>query len=161
MKIESLPQKDISSAFSINIDNLLLWWTWDLGKQNLIVVTLVLTNLNSKEVISSEIATGVRTIQVIQDSVGFNGTSFKFRLNGYDVYMRGGNYIPPEMSLARTTMETYQKVAEDALFAKFNMIRLWGGGQFEKDEFYSAMDEAGILIWHDLMFACALYPSSD
>jgi beta-mannosidase len=40
------------------------------------------------------------------------------------------------------------------------MIRLWGGGQFEKDEFYDAMDEAGILIWHDLMFACALYPSS-
>lgn len=62
--------------------------------------------------------------------------------------------------MARTNLQTYLKVKEDALFARFNMIRLWGGGQFEKDEFYSTMDEAGILIWHDLMFACALYPSS-
>ncbi len=105
--------------------------------------------------------TGIRTIQVVQDNRTFNGTSFNFNLNGYDIYMRGGNYIPPEMSLARTNKSTYQKIAKDALFAKFNMIRVWGGGQFEKDEFYQAMDEAGILIWHDLMFACALYPSSD
>ena len=88
------------------------------------------------------------------------GNSFTFNLNGYDLYARGGNYIPPEMSLARTTATTYQRVVKDALFARFNMLRLWGGGQFEKDEFYSAVDEAGILIWHDLMFACALYPSS-
>jgi beta-mannosidase len=74
--------------------------------------------------------------------------------------MRGGNYIPPEMSLARTNRDTYEKIKNYALFARFNMIRLWGGGQFEKNEFYDLMDEAGILIWHDLMFACALYPSS-
>jgi beta-mannosidase len=37
------------------------------------------------------------------------------------------------------------------------MIRVWGGGQFEKDDFYTECDKAGILIWHDLMFACALY----
>jgi len=47
--------------------------------------------------------------------------------------MRGGNYIPPEMSLARTTRQTYEKVRDDALFGRFNMLRLWGGGQFEKD----------------------------
>ncbi len=74
--------------------------------------------------------------------------------------MRGGNYIPPEMSIARTNRTTYDQIAKDALFAKYNMIRLWGGGQYEQDDFYSAMDETGILIWHDLMFACALYPSS-
>lgn len=59
-----------------------------------------------------------------------NGTSFSFNLNGYDVYMRGGNYIPPEMSMARTARDTYEKVRDDALFARFNMLRLWGGGQF-------------------------------
>lgn len=74
--------------------------------------------------------------------------------------MRGGNYIPPEMSLARTTRQTYEKIKNDAIFGRYNMIRVWGGGQFEKDDFYTIMDEAGILLWHDLMFACALYPSS-
>ncbi len=47
--------------------------------------------------------------------------------------MRGGNYIPPEMSLARTNRNTYENIKKYALFGRFNMIRLWGGGQFEKD----------------------------
>ena len=75
--------------------------------------------------------TGIRTVTVVQQmNKTYNGTSFTFNLNGYDVYMRGGNYIPPEMSLARTTRQIYQKVRDDALFGRFNMLRLWGGGQF-------------------------------
>lgn len=85
--------------------------------------------------------TGIRTITVIQEaSKTYNGTSFTFNLNGYDVYMRGGNYIPPEMSLARTTRQTYEKIKNDAIFGRYNMIRVWGGGQFEKDDFYTIMD---------------------
>ena len=57
-------------------------------------------------------------------------------LNGYDVFMRGGNYIPPEMSMAKVDDSQYAKIREYALFAKFNMIRVWGGGQFEHDGFY-------------------------
>ena len=109
----------------------------------------------------SSITTGIRSVSVVQEfSKAYNGTSFTFNLNGYDVYMRGGNYIPPEMSMARTNRSIYERIKKDALFGRFNMVRLWGGGQFEKDQFYESMDEAGILIWHDLMFACALYPSS-
>uniref|UniRef100_F1L431 beta-mannosidase n=1 Tax=Ascaris suum TaxID=6253 RepID=F1L431_ASCSU len=42
--------------------------------------------------------------------------------------------------------------------ANMNALRVWGGGRYESDEFYEMADEMGILIWHDLMFACALYP---
>lgn len=34
------------------------------------------------------------------------------------------------MSLARTNQSTYEKVKDNALFGRFNMLRLWGGGQF-------------------------------
>jgi len=47
--------------------------------------------------------------------------------------MRGGNYIPPEMSLAKTNKLTYETIKDYAVFARYNMIRVWGGGQFEKD----------------------------
>ena len=32
------------------------------------------------------------------------------------------------------------------------MVRIWGGGVYQSDAFYDALDEAGILIYHDLMF---------
>jgi beta-mannosidase len=110
-----------------------IWWTWDLGKQNLLNIAVSVTNVNSplEGTIVRRIRTGIRTVKVNQifDKT-YNGTSFTFNLNGLDIYMRGGNYIPPEMSLARTTKQTYQRIVDDALFAKFNMLRLWGGGQF-------------------------------
>lgn len=30
---------------------------------------------------------------------------------------------------------------------------------YESEDFYELADELGILIWQDLMFACAMYPT--
>ena len=49
----------------------------------------------------------------------------------------------------------------DAADANMNMLRLWGGGIWERDEFYEACDERGICVWHDFMFACSTYPAFD
>jgi len=44
----------------------------------------------------------VRTAEWIQnpDKKG-NGTSFEMHLNGIPVFMKGGNYIPPDMFMPR------------------------------------------------------------
>ena len=82
-----------------------------------------------------------------------------FKVNGRPVFMKGANWIPCDAFESRQTPERYRDLLESAAAANMNMIRLWGGGQFEKDVFYDLCDELGLLVWHDLMFSCAVYPA--
>lgn len=47
---------------------------------------------------------------------------------------------------------------DTALQGNQNMIRVWGGGIYQRDYLYEAADKRGLLIWQEFMFACSLYP---
>jgi beta-mannosidase len=100
---------------------------------------------------------GLRTIELITDKDEI-GNSFHFKINGRPVFMKGANYIPQDSFLDRVSPEKYEHVIQSAVDANMNMLRVWGGGIYEKDIFYDLCDEKGILIWQDFMFACAMYP---
>ncbi|KQR92391.1 beta-mannosidase [Chryseobacterium sp. Leaf180] len=103
---------------------------------------------------------GLRTIELIQD-LDKKGKSFYFKVNGNPMYAKGTNWIPSDSFTPRITKEKYQKLIKDCKDANMNMIRVWGGGIYEDDEFYKACDENGILVWQDFMFAGSFYPSDE
>jgi len=106
------------------------------------------------------IKVGLRTVELVQEKDAA-GKSFYFKVNGKPLYAKGTNWIPSDSFSPRITKEKYQKLIKDAKDANMNMIRVWGGGIYEDDEFYKACDENGILVWQDFMFAGSFYPADE
>jgi beta-mannosidase len=50
---------------------------------------------------------------------------------------------------------------QSAAKANHNIIRVWGGGLYERNHFYETCDKLGLLVWQDFMFACAMYPTNE
>ncbi|MCU0645834.1 MAG: glycoside hydrolase family 2 protein, partial [bacterium] len=141
------------------IENPQLWWCNGIGEPHLYTL---LAQLKIGDSIYDEQTTqfGIRTLKVVQqkDDVG---TSFYFELNGVPVFAKGANYIPNDNFLPRVTNERYEQVIKSAADANMNMLRVWGGGIYENDIFYDLCDRYGIMIWHDFMFACSMYPGDE
>lgn len=89
------------------------------------------------------------------------GTSFYFEKDGKPIYAKGANWIPGDVFLPRLKKEDYRKMLQSAKDANMNMLRVWGGGIYEADEFYDLCDEMGIMVWQDFMFAGGMYPGDD
>lgn len=103
---------------------------------------------------------GLKTVELVQEK-DEKGKSFYFKVNGNPVYAKGVNWIPGDSFSPRMSKEKYHKLIKDCKEANMNMIRVWGGGIYEDDEFYKACDENGILVWQDFMFAGSFYPADE
>ena len=148
----------------MNIANPRLWWTHNLGESYLYNVKTSLQAINPTgkgEIIAqSSMKYGVRTIELVQEKDA-KGASFFFRLNGQPIFAKGANLIPLHFFQEKVTPALTEQVLEAAKKTNMNMLRVWGGGIYQTDEFYQKCDEKGILIWQDFMYACAMYPGDD
>jgi len=147
----------IQTPFTIN--NPKLWQPNGWGNPNLYNIKVSLQK-DSKILADKTERIGLKTIELIQEKDA-KGKSYYFKVNGNPMYAKGTNWIPSDSFTPRITKEKYQTLIKDCKEANMNMIRVWGGGIYEDDEFYRACDENGILIWQDFMFAGSFYPSDE
>ncbi len=104
---------------------------------------------------------GLRTVE-LDTREDKTGQRFVLRVNGREIFCRGANWIPDDCFLDRAcTPERYRKRIEQACDANMNMLRVWGGGIYETDEFYDICDELGVMVWQDFLFACACYAEEE
>lgn len=138
---------------TVAIDKPELWWPAGMGKQHLYDLTVRLGG----EELTKKI--GLRTLEVVNKEDKLGRCMF-FRVNGVDVFCKGANWIPADAFPARQTRAKLNDLLSSAVAANMNMLRVWGGGQYESEDFYQLCDEKGLLIWQDFMFSCSLYPTT-
>ena len=100
---------------------------------------------------SRKVRAGLRSIE-LHRVLDKWGRSFELVVNGIPVFAKGADVIPFDSFPNRVTTADYRRILQSARDANMNMIRHWGGGYYETDEFYAICDELGIMVWQDFMF---------
>ena len=141
---------------SLVVENPQLWYPHQYGAQPLYQVTVKIPDYDSK---SQSI--GIRRLRLLQHGLkNAEGTSFVFEVNNIRLFAGGSCWIPDDLMLPRTSSQRYDNWLQLAKNGNQSMIRVWGGGIVESDEFYDICDRLGLLVWQDFLFACGNYPTS-
>ena len=150
----------IPNGAEVPVENPCLWWPNGLGEQPLYEVRVCLRGDGGEIIEETVRRIGLRTLTVRRQKDNY-GESFFHEVNGVPFFAMGANYIPEDSVLCRVTPERTRRLLEDCRDSHFNIIRVWGGGYYPGDDFYAACDEMGLVVWQDLMFACANYRLTD
>ncbi len=137
-----------------------LWHSADelkeLGQAENTLYTLRVSTDESR--MSKQIAFRTLRLRAEKDSYG---CSLFYELNGRALFAKGANWIPADALPSRWTEARCRYLLEASSAANMNTIRVWGGGQYESDSFYTLCDRLGLIVWQDCAFACSLYPSGE
>ena len=135
-----------------------LWWPNGAGDQYLYEICVSIEDKAGNILQEVSQKYGIRTVSIREAVLDAKSKSFTYVINGQPIFAKGANHVPADCFPGRITAKKNRKLLQMAAKANMNMIRVWGGGIYESDDFMQACDELGIMVWHDFMFACAYYP---
>lgn len=147
--------KTVTAEEKILVEQPKLWWPNGYGAQPLYRVS-VTAYKDGQELDRWEKRIGLRTIGLKREKDEW-GESFAHVVNGVAIFAMGADYIPEDNILPRVNGARTRRLLEDCIAAHFNTVRVWGGGYYPEDVFFDLCDELGLLVWQDMMFACAVY----
>ena len=150
-----VPAGTRSAQATVSVSNPELWWPAGYGDQRMYDVSVRLC-VDDVTVDERTNRVGFRTVTA-DTTPDEHGTPFTLVVNGTAILVKGANWIPDDAFLHRVDRARYRARLDQARFANINLLRVWGGGIYEKDEFFEVCDELGILTWQDFLFACAAY----
>jgi beta-mannosidase len=155
----TIPTGESRHEVCLELANPRLWWPINHGEQFLYTVEVTLEA--GGETQTDVRRTGVRRIEMDQSPHPGEGRYCTLRVNNRPIFCKGGNWVPPDLLYSEVTAQRHRALVDLAVKANFSMLRVWGGAVYANHALCDACDEAGIMIWHDFVFACAKYPGDD
>lgn len=142
------------------LDRPRLWWPHTQGRPHLYGVHVGL-HAGGALLETRTLRTGVRSVELRQPPAADGGSLLHLAVNGEPIFCKGANWVPPRVLYPLATAADCCALVGLAVECGCNLLRVWGGGHYADTALLAACDRAGVLVWHDLMFACAKYPGDD
>ncbi|WP_282947984.1 glycoside hydrolase family 2 protein [Cellulomonas endometrii] len=159
----TVPADATSAVLELAVPGAPVWWPVGHGDQPLADLEVTLAVAQDGGAVSLDAwhrRVGFRSV-ALDTTDDEHGTRFTVVVNGRPVEVRGANWIPDDHFVSRITRERLDRRLDQAVGAHLNLLRVWGGGIYESDDFYAACDERGLLVWQDFLLACAAYPEEE
>ncbi len=133
-----------------------LWYPLGYGAQDRYQFSAAI-KIGKESAAHADVKTGLRSLELRRVNDQW-GKSFEFVINGIEVYAKGADVIPFDSFPNRVTPAIHRQILEAARDAHMNMVREWGGGYYESDDFFDICDELGIMVWQEFMFGGDMVP---
>jgi beta-mannosidase len=117
-----------------------LWWLRGYGDPTLYRVEVSLRIEDQKHQAESR-TIGFRRIDWTEP--------MHFRINGVPVFLRGGDWVTPNLLTDVWDQARHDRLFDMAENANFNAFRIWGVEPSPQDPFYEMADARGFLLWQD------------
>ncbi|PUB20817.1 beta-mannosidase [Promicromonospora sp. AC04] len=149
-----------TAVVHLEVHDAALWWPRGHGDQPLYDVEVTIAAPGGEPLDQWAGRTGFRSVRLdmVPDE---HGTSFTIVVNDQPVWVKGANWIPDDVFFHRVDRARYAQRIAQAEQANINLLRVWGGGIYESNDFFDLCDERGILTWQDFAFACAAYSEDE
>ena len=158
------------NTYTFDVNNPDLWWPHNHGKQP--VYTLNVSFLKNGKIADTIVKKiGFRRVKLVVNegvwdkdwvaAVRPADAPMTLEINNKRIFVKGSNWVPPEMCRAQLKRETVKELLTMLREANMNALRMWGGGYIHPDFFYDMCDELGVLVWQEFPLACACYSDED
>ncbi len=137
-------EKDM--LLEIRIPEARQWWPVDYGQPCLYRMSLSFTPDDGSADFKS-FTFGVRTIEMrpLPDGPDPDTYNWTFVVNGKPIFIKGANWCTMD-ALLRFDLERYDRFLRLARDSHMQLLRAWGSGMPETDEFYDLADRYGVMV---------------
>lgn len=136
----------------INTARLKVWYPNGSGSQSLYELSVNVTDREGTELDGFNAHVGIKKLRLLENPGSPEGSlPYTFEVNGERVYIKGVNITPLDMEYGCVDACRYRRFLTAVKEMNVNLVRVWGGGIIETEEFYSLCDELGILVWQDFI----------
>ncbi|BBH69469.1 beta-mannosidase [Actinoplanes sp. OR16] len=154
-----IPASAGSATVEIDLPDAPAWWPIGYGEQTLVPITVKLL-YQGENLDRFDTRVGFRDVR-LDETPDEHGNAFTLVVNDQPIFVLGLNWIPEDHLLTRLTRTRLAAAVDRAAAANANLLRVWGGGIWESDDFYDVCDERGVLVWQDFPLACAAYSEEE
>ncbi|MCC6892679.1 MAG: hypothetical protein IT321_07660 [Anaerolineae bacterium] len=149
----TLAQGSTTLSQQITVDAPRLWWPNGSGEQPLYEAVVRVYGADGASPLDEHVINfGIRDIRFAANE-GADPTTLGYTcvVNGQKTYIKGWNWVPLDVLYGVPRPEKLDHLLRLVGQAHVNMLRIWGGGLIEREDFYGRCDQLGIMVWQEFI----------